>query len=116
MDPEPYTLNPVSTHSSPCHPIPALPSPRQVRYDKQVAADAAIKIMTDGILLREVQADFLLRRYSVLIVDEAHERSVNTDILLGLLSRIVPLRQVRLAVGVPHLSVTACRASCRSGR
>ena len=51
-----------------------------------------IKFCTDGILLREIQADLLLRKYSVIIVDEAHERSVNTDILLGLLSRIVPLR------------------------
>jgi ATP-dependent RNA helicase DHX37/DHR1 len=39
--------------------------------------------MTDGILLRELQADFLLRGYSALVVDEAHERSLNTDILLG---------------------------------
>ena len=39
--------------------------------------------MTDGILLRELQEDFLLRKYSVLIIDEAHERSLNTDLLLG---------------------------------
>ena len=64
----------------------------QVRYDKKVGADPRIKFMTDGILLREIQADLLLRKYSVIIVDEAHERSVNTDILLGLLSRVVPLR------------------------
>jgi HrpA-like helicases len=55
--------------------------------------------MTDGILLREVQLDFLLRKYSVVIIDEAHERSVNTDILLGLLSRIVPLRAALAAEG-----------------
>eukprot|EP00897_Mesotaenium_endlicherianum_P007407 jgi/Mesen1/6695/ME000343S05868 len=65
----------------------------QVRHDRQVGAASAVKFMTDGILLREAQSDFLLRRYSVVIVDEAHERSLNTDILIGLLSRIVPLRQ-----------------------
>ncbi|CAI5525255.1 unnamed protein product [Closterium sp. Naga37s-1] len=64
----------------------------QVRYDRHVAGGTAIKIMTDGILLREVQADLLLRLYSAVVLDEAHERSVNTDILVGLLSRIVPLR------------------------
>eukprot|EP01103_Thecamoeba_quadrilineata_P019321 TRINITY_DN776_c0_g1_i6.p1 TRINITY_DN776_c0_g1~~TRINITY_DN776_c0_g1_i6.p1 ORF type:complete len:1355 (+),score=401.33 TRINITY_DN776_c0_g1_i6:191-4066(+) len=51
-----------------------------------------IKFMTEGILLREIQSDFLLKKYSVIIIDEAHERSLNTDVLLGLLSRIVPLR------------------------
>ena len=55
----------------------------QVRYDKKVSPKTAVKFMTDGILLRELQADFLLRDYSVLILDEAHERSLNTDLLLG---------------------------------
>jgi len=45
--------------------------------------------MTDGILLREMCSDFLLNQYSVIIIDEAHERKINTDLLLGLLSRIV---------------------------
>lgn len=65
----------------------------QVRYDKRVGTSTALKFMTDGILLREVQEDFLLRKYSALVVDEAHERSLNTDILLGMLSRIVTLRR-----------------------
>jgi hypothetical protein len=51
-----------------------------------------IKFMTDGILLKEIQHDFLLRKYSVLVLDEAHERNLNTDVLIGLLSRILPLR------------------------
>ena len=53
-----------------------------------------IKFMTDGVLLREIEKDFLLTGYSVIIIDEAHERSVFTDILIGLLSRIVPLRSL----------------------
>ena len=50
--------------------------------------------MTDGILLREIQYDFLLNKYSVIILDEAHERNLNTDVLIGLLSRIVKQRRV----------------------
>ncbi|KAK0306161.1 putative ATP-dependent RNA helicase DHR1 [Friedmanniomyces endolithicus] len=65
----------------------------QVRYDTNVSRDTAIKFMTDGILLREISQDFLLSRYSAILIDEAHERSVNTDILIGMLSRIVPLRE-----------------------
>ncbi|KAK6120171.1 hypothetical protein DH2020_046077 [Rehmannia glutinosa] len=65
----------------------------QVRHDRRVGENCAIKFMTDGILLREVQSDFLLKRYSVLILDEAHERSLNTDILIGMLSRVIQERQ-----------------------
>lgn len=64
----------------------------QIRYEGNVTADTAVKFMTDGVLLREVQTDFLLSKYSAIIIDEAHERSVYTDVLIGLLSRIVPLR------------------------
>ncbi|EPS69548.1 hypothetical protein M569_05217, partial [Genlisea aurea] len=65
----------------------------QVRHDRRVGENCSIKFMTDGILLREVQSDFLLKRYSILILDEAHERSVNTDILVGMLSRVIRQRQ-----------------------
>ncbi|KAL1557641.1 RNA helicase [Salvia divinorum] len=65
----------------------------QVRHDRKVGENCSIKFMTDGILLREVQNDFLLKRYSVLILDEAHERSLNTDILIGMLSRVIQERQ-----------------------
>uniref|UniRef100_A0A8C3PDY9 DEAH-box helicase 37 n=1 Tax=Chrysemys picta bellii TaxID=8478 RepID=A0A8C3PDY9_CHRPI len=64
----------------------------QIRYEGNVTDETKIKFMTDGVLLKEIQKDFLLLKYKVIIIDEAHERSVYTDILIGLLSRIVPLR------------------------
>lgn len=65
----------------------------QIRYDNKVDEDKTrIKFMTDGILLKEIEGDFLLKKYSVILVDEAHERNLNTDVLIGLLSRIIPLR------------------------
>ena len=48
--------------------------------------------MTDGLLLKEIEQDFLLRHYSVIIIDEAHERSLNSDILVSLLTRIAHAR------------------------
>jgi ATP-dependent RNA helicase DHX37/DHR1 len=48
--------------------------------------------MTDGILIKEIEQDFLLKHYSVIIIDEAHERSLNTDILISLLTRIAHMR------------------------
>lgn len=65
----------------------------QVRHDKKIGDSCSIKFMTDGILLRELKYDVLLRQYSVIILDEAHERSLNTDILIGMLSRIIQPRQ-----------------------
>ncbi|KAK2538102.1 hypothetical protein Q9966_005863 [Columba livia] len=65
----------------------------QIRYEGNVTDETQIKFMTDGVLLKEVQKDFLLSKYKVIIIDEAHERSMYTDILIGLLSRIVPLRE-----------------------
>eukprot|EP00759_Apiculatamorpha_spiralis_P056572 PhF_6_TR8262/c2_g1_i2/m.12576/K14780/DHX37, DHR1; ATP-dependent RNA helicase DHX37/DHR1 len=65
----------------------------QVRYHKQAdVASTKLKFMTEGILLREVQEDFALMKYKAIVLDEAHERSVTMDVLLGLLSRIVPMR------------------------
>ncbi|KXT18460.1 hypothetical protein AC579_2229 [Pseudocercospora musae] len=64
----------------------------QVRFTSTVSRDTKVKFMTDGILLREISQDFALSKYSAIVLDEAHERSVNTDILIGMLSRIVPLR------------------------
>ncbi|MDE0952353.1 MAG: ATP-dependent RNA helicase HrpA [Halioglobus sp.] len=64
----------------------------QVRFTDRVSANTAIKLMTDGILLAEMQRDPMLRRYDTLIIDEAHERSLNIDFLLGYLKRILPKR------------------------
>jgi len=64
----------------------------QIRFDTSTNARTAIKFMTDGVLLREISQDFVLNKYSAIVIDEAHERSVNTDILIGMLSRIVDLR------------------------
>ena len=65
----------------------------QIRFDSSVSDQTAIKFMTDGILIREISQDFSLSKYSVIIIDEAHERSANTDILIGMVSRIVTLRE-----------------------
>ncbi|KAF2826150.1 P-loop containing nucleoside triphosphate hydrolase protein [Ophiobolus disseminans] len=64
----------------------------QIRFDTTTSAKTALKFMTDGVLLREITQDFVLTKYSAIVIDEAHERSVNTDILIGMLSRIVDLR------------------------
>ncbi|XP_010755444.2 probable ATP-dependent RNA helicase DHX40 [Larimichthys crocea] len=60
----------------------------QVRFDDCTSQDTAVKYMTDGCLLREVLADPVLSQYSVVILDEVHERSLSTDILLGLLKKV----------------------------
>lgn len=64
----------------------------KVRFTDHTSPGATIKLMTDGILLAETQSDPLLRRYDTLIIDEAHERSINIDFLLGYLKRILPRR------------------------
>lgn len=64
----------------------------QVRFTDEVGPTTLVKLMTDGILLAEIQADPLLRRYDTLIIDEAHERSLNIDFILGYLARLLPAR------------------------
>ena len=75
----------------------------KVRFTDKVSADTAIALMTDGILLNEIHRDRLLRRYDAIIIDEAHERSLNVDFLLGYLTRILPER--------PHLKVVITSAT-----
>jgi len=64
----------------------------KVRFTDQVSADTQVALLTDGILLNEIHRDRLLRRYDTIIIDEAHERSLNIDFLLGYLTRILPER------------------------
>ncbi|GAA4830332.1 ATP-dependent RNA helicase HrpA [Garicola koreensis] len=64
----------------------------QVRFTAEVGADTAVKLMTDGILLAELQRDPDLRKYSAIIIDEAHERSLNIDVILGYLKNLLPKR------------------------
>ena len=64
----------------------------KVRFQDRLSRDASVKLMTDGILLAETQGDPLLKAYDTLIIDEAHERSLNIDFLLGYLRQILPRR------------------------
>ncbi|MGW4074942.1 ATP-dependent RNA helicase HrpA [Streptomyces asiaticus] len=64
----------------------------KVRFTDQVGKDTHVKLMTDGILLAEIQTDRELRQYDTIIIDEAHERSLNIDFLLGYLAQLLPRR------------------------
>ena len=64
----------------------------KVRFQDRLSRDASVKLMTDGILLAETQTDPLLNAYDTLIIDEAHERSLNIDFLLGYLRQLLPRR------------------------
>lgn len=64
----------------------------QIRFHQRSAANTAIKLMTDGVLLAQTQRDRLLKQYDTLIIDEAHERSLNIDFLLGYLKQLLPKR------------------------
>jgi ATP-dependent helicase HrpA len=64
----------------------------KVRFTDQVSEQSLVKVMTDGILLAEIQSDALLEQYDTLIIDEAHERSLNIDFLLGYLKQLLPRR------------------------
>ncbi|GAA5900422.1 hypothetical protein JCM5296_001422 [Sporobolomyces johnsonii] len=65
----------------------------RIRYSSTASPNTKLVFMTDGVLLRELAADFLLNKYSVVVIDEAHERGVNTDVLIGVLSRVAKLRE-----------------------
>jgi ATP-dependent helicase HrpA len=64
----------------------------KVRFNDRTGPNTRVKLMTDGILLKELESDRSLRRYDTLIIDEAHERSLNIDLLLGVLKQLSPRR------------------------
>lgn len=80
----------------------------QVRFMEQSKADSLIKVMTDGILLAEIQNDKFLNQYDTIIIDEAHERSLNIDFLLGILKTLLPKR--------PDLKVIVTSATIDTAR
>ena len=80
----------------------------QVRFTDEVGPTTLVKLMTDGILLAEIQSDPMLRRYDTLIIDEAHERSLNIDFILGYVARLLPTR--------PDLKVIITSATIDSDR
>ncbi|WP_207936749.1 ATP-dependent RNA helicase HrpA [Actinomadura sp. KC216] len=80
----------------------------KVRFTDRSSDDTLVKLMTDGILLAEIQTDRLLRQYDTLIIDEAHERSLNIDFLLGYVKEILPRR--------PDLKVIITSATIDSER
>ncbi len=80
----------------------------QVRFTDQSSRDSLVKVMTDGILLAEMQRDRELRRYDTIIIDEAHERSLNIDFILGYLKQLLPRR--------PDLKVVITSATIDPGR
>jgi ATP-dependent helicase HrpA len=82
----------------------------KVRFTDRLSAGASVKLMTDGILLAESQSDPLLRAYDTIIIDEAHERSLNIDFLLGHLKQILP-RRPDLKVVVTSATIDADRFS-----
>jgi ATP-dependent helicase HrpA len=80
----------------------------KVRFQDRLGRDASVKLMTDGILLAETQTDPLLKAYDTIIIDEAHERSLNIDFLLGYLREILPRR--------PDLKVVVTSATIDANR
>ncbi|WP_343622507.1 ATP-dependent RNA helicase HrpA [Roseateles puraquae] len=80
----------------------------KVRFQDRLSRDASVKLMTDGILLAETQSDPLLKAYDTLIIDEAHERSLNIDFLLGYLRELLP-RRPDLKIVVTSATIDADR-------
>lgn len=86
----------------------------QVRFADQSNENTLVKLMTDGILLAETQHDPLLLRYDTLIIDEAHERSLNIDFLLGYLKRLLPKRP-DLSIIITSATIDVARFAAHFG-
>src|SRR4051812_33187184 len=80
----------------------------QVRFTDRTSKSSRVKLMTDGILLAELQRDRQLKRYDTIIIDEAHERSLNIDFLLGSLKRLLP-RRPDLKLIIPSATIDVAR-------
>jgi ATP-dependent helicase HrpA len=80
----------------------------KVRFNDRTGPNTRVKLMTDGILLKELESDRSLRRYDTIIIDEAHERSLNIDLLLGVLKQLLPSR--------PDLKVIVTSATIDPGK
>jgi ATP-dependent helicase HrpA len=86
----------------------------KVRFTDQVSDDTMVKVMTDGILLAEIQNDRMLYRYDTLIIDEAHERSLNIDFILGYLRDLLP-RRPDLKLIITSATIETARFSAHFG-
>ncbi|MGO3042060.1 helicase-related protein, partial [Ancrocorticia populi] len=86
----------------------------QVRFTEEVGPETMVKLMTDGILLAEIQSDPELLRYDTLIIDEAHERSLNIDFILGYLAQLLP-RRPELKVIVTSATIDTERFAAHFG-
>ena len=82
----------------------------KVRFQDRLSKGASVKLMTDGILLAETQTDPLLKSYDAIIIDEAHERSLNIDFLLGYLRQILPRRPDTKITGAGPFDEAKCSA------
>jgi ATP-dependent RNA helicase HrpA len=86
----------------------------KVRFTDKVGENTLVKVMTDGILLAEIQSDRMLRQYDTLIIDEAHERSLNIDFILGYLKQLLPKRP-ELKVIITSATIDPDRFSAHFG-
>ncbi|MCL7022340.1 hypothetical protein MKW94_004448 [Papaver nudicaule] len=82
-----------------------------IRFEDRTTEKTKIKYLTDGVLLRESLSDPELKQYSVIILDEAHERSLNTDILLGLVKRLITMRSSNLKVLITSATLDGTKVS-----